>query len=686
MLSKLNAEYQDRPWPVERKKLPQPHVARALWNLAELRCLQVRNTNVLIWNMARVKEQLAVLKPMKAPVGMPVGQPMPFIVAPMETAPSDGGSAKSSLACRGRRVVVVDTLEELADAVTDIGGADVVGVDTEGVPERLSLIQISTGQRTWVLDCHVLGARVVTEQLAGVLCSEQPLKIFHDLHQDASALRRVGGLDVPLQGVLDLQLLCEALTGNRHMGMNAALEHLECPQHPGKEFAKKRMSSDVGMWERRPLRADDVDYAAADAFLLCDAYQAALNAMEHGEIQRSQLIMASQARAASAAANEGRRAVAFDKTCDDFLIASAELLMHLRPEGMLSLEAPRLCFEWHKVVGLLPKQVATQLATPYREGAPLVESVSDLVLDRDRRPYVWTTDQERVWLGDEKASVTLNDVTEIERSIGGFGSDNRAGLSGELHRISRILDRSGTETTGLTLRMGRSVKGVAETLTDVLLGTDKSVLLLGEPGSGKTTLLRDAARLMAETANVIVVDTSCEVAGDGALPHECIGHARRVQVPSLDAQASTMVEVLQNHTPHCMVIDEIGRPREVSAAKTTKERGVRVVASAHGDLRTLLKNGELNRLIGGVESVVIGDEQAKHEAAASGRAFSKTKTQRQTAPTFDVVVQVRRGAPGEFVIIHDVAQAVDRVLQGSHINTETRTRTEDGVFARLGRG
>eukprot|EP00966_Prymnesium_polylepis_P149222 3447582-Prymnesium_polylepis.1 len=111
---------------------------------------------------------------------------------------------------------------------------------------------------------------------------------------------------------------------------------------------------------------------------------------------------------------------------------------------------------------------------------------------------------------------------------------------------------------------------------DVLLGSDKSVLLLGEPGSGKTTLLRDAARLLAEESNVVVVDTSCEVGGDGLLPHRCIGHARRVQVPNLDAQAGVMIETLQNHTPHTICVDEIGRAREVSAAKTTKERGVRM--------------------------------------------------------------------------------------------------------------
>ena len=60
-------------------------------------------------------------------------------------------------------------------------------------------------------------------------------------------------------------------------------------------------------------------------------------------------------------------------------------------------------------------------------------------------------------------------------------------------------------------------------MMDLLLGSDKSILVLGEPGSGKTTIIREATRCLAETKNVIVVDTSNEIAGDGMIPHKCIG-------------------------------------------------------------------------------------------------------------------------------------------------------------------
>jgi stage III sporulation protein SpoIIIAA len=69
----------------------------------------------------------------------------------------------------------------------------------------------------------------------------------------------------------------------------------------------------------------------------------------------------------------------------------------------------------------------------------------------------------------------------------------------------------------------------------------------------------------------------------------CIGEARRMMVPSLDDQHAIMIECVQNHAPEVMIVDEIGRPSEVAAARTVKQRGVRVIGSAHGSLESLIK-------------------------------------------------------------------------------------------------
>jgi stage III sporulation protein SpoIIIAA len=189
---------------------------------------------------------------------------------------------------------------------------------------------------------------------------------------------------------------------------------------------------------------------------------------------------------------------------------------------------------------------------------------------------------------------------------------------------------------------------------------DMSILVVGEPGSGKTTIVREIARVLAEEQNVCIIDTSNEIAGDGDVPHHCVGLARRMMVPSLDTQSQVMVECVQNHTPHVMVIDEIGRPREVDAARTVKQRGVRIVASAHGSFRSLMKNAQLKGLLGGFEQVI--------------KTGGVPKTERVSAPTFEVVIEVQRRSYHQWVVITDIAKAVDRVLQGAQYQAQVRLR------------
>ena len=208
--------------------------------------------------------------------------------------------------------------------------------------------------------------------------------------------------------------------------------------------------------------------------------------------------------------------------------------------------------------------------------------------------------------------------------------------------------------------------------------------------------MRDATRLLAERCNTVIVDTSNEIAGDSDVPHACVGQARRMMVTSLEQQGKVMVECVQNHTPDVIVIDEIGRRAEVDAAQTCKQRGVRLVASAHGDLRKLVKNRELRGLVGGVETVTLGDIEARAEMERRQQLKSKTdKTsdrnnnksengvrggiqklhaQRAGSPIFDIIVELRRGAYHEWRIVLDAGEAVDRVLAGHTYSAQRRIR------------
>jgi len=186
-------------------------------------------------------------------------------------------------------------------------------------------------------------------------------------------------------------------------------------------------------------------------------------------------------------------------------------------------------------------------------------------------------------------------------------------------------------------------------------------------------MLREVARVLADDLHkrVIVVDTSNEIAGDGDIPHPGIGHARRMQVATPAKQHAVMIEAVENHMPEVIVIDEIGTELEAQAARTIAERGVQLVGTAHGNtLENLLLNPTLSDLVGGIESVTLGDEEAKR------RGTQKTVLERRAPPTFDIVVEIQERHK---VAVHpDVAQSVDAFLREQVTSTEQRWFSEDG--------
>lgn len=255
--------------------------------------------------------------------------------------------------------------------------------------------------------------------------------------------------------------------------------------------------------------------------------------------------------------------------------------------------------------------------------------------------------------------------------VGHFGDDNRAGIERTLHRISVLRNRAG-EPVGLTCRVGRAVFGSVR-LIDDLVRSGKSVLILGRPGVGKTTILRETARVLADEANkrVVVVDTSNEIAGDGDVPHPAIGRARRMQVANTSLQHKVMIEGVENHMPEVIVIDEMSTELEALAARTIAERGVQLVATAHGNtLANVVSNPTLADLVGGMQTVTLGDIEARR------RRTQKTVLERKHDPTFDIVVEIRER---NSVAIHpEVGTAVDRMLRGISIPQEARRLQADG--------
>ncbi len=296
----------------------------------------------------------------------------------------------------------------------------------------------------------------------------------------------------------------------------------------------------------------------------------------------------------------------------------------------------------------------------------------EVVLDLGRPPEARFVSGD-VLLDDEPIART--DLQQVVSRVGDFGGDNRAGMELTLHRISAIRNRSGA-VVGITCRVGRAVFGTIKMIED-LAYDGKNILLLGRPGVGKTTMLREVARALADEARkrVIIVDTSNEIAGDGDIPHPAIGHARRMQVPAPTEQHAVMIEAVENHMPQVIIIDEMGTTQEAAAARTIAERGVQLVATAHGNtLDNLIMNPTLSDLIGGVQTVTLGDQEARF------RGTQKSVLERKAPPTFDVVVEIQ--ARNEVAVHDDVAQVVDQWLRGYPVAPEVRHLDENGIVTR----
>ncbi len=293
---------------------------------------------------------------------------------------------------------------------------------------------------------------------------------------------------------------------------------------------------------------------------------------------------------------------------------------------------------------------------------PEFSDLIEIVLDVGRRPLARLPSGDielGSWLVDAE---TLGQASEL---IGPFDADNRAGVVGTLHRISALRNRSG-RVVGLTFRRGRAIYGQVRMIRD-LIESRRSTLLVGRPGVGKTTLLREISRELADSAGrrVLIVDTSNEIAGDGDIPHPGIGSARRMQVPAPDRQHQVMIEAVENHMPEVLVIDEIGTREEARAARTIAERGVQLVATAHGNsLHNLITNPTLNSLVGGIENVILSDREARR------RRTRKAVLERRAAPTFDVLVEIARR--NRLLVHPDLAVATDAVLAGEPVVAQIR--------------
>ncbi|KAM0997943.1 hypothetical protein ACFX2C_007772 [Malus domestica] len=282
--------------------------------------------------------------------------------------------------------------------------------------------------------------------------------------------------------------------------------------------------------------------------------------------------------------------------------------------------------ELGRLLALLPEEMRRRVSEH-----PELHQLIEVVMDLGRKPLA------RFPSGDfvlSELPITLQDLEQATSQVGDFAVDNRAGSAGLL----RDLVQDGG-----------------------------SLLLIGPPGVGKTTIIREIARMLANDykKRVMIVDTSNEIGGDGDIPHGGIGSARRMQVPFSDMQHKVLIEAVENHMPQVIVIDEIGTKLEALAASTIAQRGIQLVATAHGvTIENLIMNPSLEMLVGGIQSVTLGDEEA------SRRGVQKTVQERKGPATFSCAVEII--SKDELRVHCSLETTVDAILSGRFPKFEVR--------------
>nr|XP_054751863.1 uncharacterized protein LOC129257538 [Lytechinus pictus]XP_054751864.1 uncharacterized protein LOC129257538 [Lytechinus pictus] len=298
-----------------------------------------------------------------------------------------------------------------------------------------------------------------------------------------------------------------------------------------------------------------------------------------------------------------------------------------------------------------------------------LDQLTEVVMDLGRKPSARYYQPEHA--GQLKIK-TLTDKQPTKQDVKDFvkkhcspvSGDRKTSIKDTLHRVGIICNRR-KEPIGLTALTRHAVLGCVTPLFD-LMNQGQSILITGNPGVGKSTIFREAARVINDVAmrRVVVVDTYNEITGDGDVPHPAIGGARRVQIPGRGSQSDMIKEVVRNHSPLTLVIDEVATEADAAAVLATRQRGIQVIAAVPGQtLQDVILNPNLKHLSGAIQNMVFGHPG---QQVVAGR----TAMQRTQPAAFDILVEMYDRY--RWIVHTDFTRAIDLCLQRVPVGVQER--------------
>ena len=87
-----------------------------------------------------------------------------------------------------------------------------------------------------------------------------------------------------------------------------------------------------------------------------------------------------------------------------------------------------------------------------------------------------------------------------------------------------------------------------------------------------------------------------------------------------------ILEAVENQSPDIVIVDELSNPKEVYAAQTIAQRGIMLIATAHGStLPELVHDRERTALVDAIASVTLSGREANERRDGQKQVLKRSK-------------------------------------------------------------